>query len=51
MKKKIKVENIKSSKGKTDWNYIKSSDVEVNDINAPALTQAELNQLKKAKKY
>ena len=49
MKKKVKLENVKFSKGKTDWNHVKNSKDEVIDNNAPALTQAELNQLKKAK--
>ena len=48
MKKKIKLESIKNSRGKTDWNYLKNlKEPSTHDVNAPALTQNELNQLKK----
>lgn len=50
MKKKIKLENVKMAKGKTDWSYLKEKDSEVFDINSRPLNEAELSQMKKVKK-
>lgn len=49
MKKTVKFKDIKSSKGKTDWNYLKKSDTEIHDADAPPLSQAEPMQMKRAK--
>lgn len=50
MKKKIKLEDVKMTKGKTDWSFVKKNDSEVFDANARPLNEAELTQMKKAKK-
>jgi len=53
MKNKIKLNEITRSKGKTDWGYLKrNKEPKINDLNAPILTDYELNQLKKVvRKY
>ena len=49
MKKTVKLKDVKSSKGKTDWNYLKKSESEVHDAEAPPLSQSELMQMRRAK--
>jgi len=44
--KKTKLDQVKYSKGKTDWKYVKSNNAEVVDIKAPTLTDVELAQIK-----
>ena len=47
MKKTIKIEDIKNSKGKTDWNHLKSEEESlVVDPESLPLTQHEVGQLK-----
>lgn len=48
MKKTVKLEDIKSSKGKTDWNYLTKNEPSANDREAPPLSQAELMQMRRA---
>lgn len=48
MKKAIKLKDVKASKGKTDWNYLKKSEPEIHDPEAPPLSQSELMQMRRA---
>lgn len=51
MKKTVKIKEIENSKGKTDWKHLKKSDSpEVNDPEAPVLTDYEISQLEKVNK-
>lgn len=51
MTKKVKLEDIKSMKGRTNWHYLKSSEKssEASSI-APEIKQHQLNEMKPAAK-
>ena len=51
MKKKVKLEQIRKLKGKTDWEYLRKTEFStIVDPNAPELTPFQLSQMKKPKK-
>lgn len=51
MIKTVSLKDVKKSKGKTDWNYLKSSkEIPVNDPDSPPMKEHELRELKKAEK-
>jgi hypothetical protein len=50
MKKRVKLDQIKLSKGRTDWAYLKHEKAEIFDANAPKLSSLELAQMEKVSK-
>lgn len=49
MKKTVKFKDIKNTKGKSDWNHLKKSDVEIHDVDAPPISQAQLMEMQRVK--